>query len=49
MTASVTIGYTSRETRVRTIELGDGQRTVRVRTGRSNTRRQAINESWGNR
>ncbi|MFG1846838.1 hypothetical protein [Micromonospora carbonacea] len=49
MTTSVTIGYTSRETRtVRTVQTGDGeQRTIRVRPGRSNSRRDAIRASLG--
>ncbi|MFI6228691.1 hypothetical protein ACIBCR_15420 [Micromonospora echinospora] len=51
MTASVTIGHIARETRrpTRTLIDGDTRRTVRVRPARTNARRQAIAESWGNR
>ncbi|MEV5819363.1 hypothetical protein AB0L22_09320 [Micromonospora haikouensis] len=49
MTASATIAHTSREIRtVRTVQVGDGeQRTIRVRPGRSNSRRDAIRASLG--
>ncbi|MFJ8690233.1 hypothetical protein [Micromonospora wenchangensis] len=49
MFASATVGYTAREIRtVRTVNSGDGeQRTIRVRLGRANTRRTAINASLG--
>lgn len=50
MTASPTIAYTARELRTtRTIDAADGQRTIRVRTGRANERREAINTSLGYR
>lgn len=51
MTASVTIGYTARETRrpTRTVGDGDDRRTVRVRPARTNARRRAIAESLGAR
>ncbi|MER7331756.1 MULTISPECIES: hypothetical protein [unclassified Micromonospora] len=45
---SVTFGSTSREIRRPiTVDTGDGQRTIRVRPGRSNARREAINTSLG--
>lgn len=52
MTASVTIGYATTESRpARTTRTSpDGNvRTVRVRPGRSNQKRRAITESWGYR
>ncbi|QKW15441.1 hypothetical protein [Verrucosispora sp. NA02020] len=47
--ASVTIGYSSTEIRpTRAIRGADGERqTVRVRPGRANSRRAAINASLG--
>lgn len=49
--ASVTIGYSAREIRpTRAIRTQDGERqTVRVRPGRANSRRAAINASLGYR
>lgn len=48
MTASATIGYTAREVRpLRTVGTGEDRRTVRVQTGRGNSRREAINSSLG--
>lgn len=47
-TASVTIGSSSSEMRRPiTVDTGDGQRTIRVRPGRSNARRAAIRASLG--
>ena len=50
MTASVTIGYStteSRRPRTRTVGEDADRRTVRIRPARTNTRRRAIAESWG--
>lgn len=52
MGASVTIGYTSRETRrttVRTVDTEQGPRVVRARQGRSTARRESIAASQGYR
>jgi hypothetical protein len=48
MYASATIAHTAREVRRPiTVDSGDGQRTIRVRPGRSTARRAAINASYG--